>query len=251
MKKIAIKFFGSLEYFLPGQKRGRELELSFYGRRSIKDVIESFGIPHTEVGIMLVNKTSRDFAYILENKDKIFVYPNSDNYLVSDNTGLGTNKDKDIAFLGDLHLGKLVKSMRLLGLDVEFAGSRSDRELAEISANKGKILLTRDRQLLMRRNVTCGFFIRSVNVKYQVKDVLEHFKLKGICKPFSRCITCNGLLKQIKKREAQFEDIVNRIPPKVLTWCDDYNLCDQCEKIYWPGSHFKRLSALVESYLSD
>ena len=251
MKKVAIKFFGSLDYFLPGQKRGKEFELSFYGRRSIKDVIESLGIPHTEVGIMLVNKMSVDFSHILESEDIIFVYPQTGSHLVSDNPEDRTNKDEKIAFLGDLHLGKLVKSMRLLGLDVEFAGGRSDRELAEISEKKGKILLTRDRQLLMRRNVTSGFFVRSVNVKYQVKDVLEYFKLKKICKPFSRCIPCNGLLKQIQKKENQFENIVRGIPPKVLAWCNEFHLCNECGKIYWPGSHFKRLKALVESYLAD
>ena len=136
--------------------------------------------------------------------------------------------------------------MRLLGFDVDYEDKRDDRELARISQETNRILLTRDRQLLMRKNVSRGLIIRNTDPDKQIVETIHRLDLWPLCKPFTRCIECNGEIRNVSLDEHEFKRIKNRIPDGVLSWCKEFHLCSSCDKIYWKGSHYERLRAIID-----
>jgi uncharacterized protein with PIN domain len=240
MKGISIRFFDELTDLLPRSMREGALDIPFMGRRSVKDLIESLHVPHTEVGSIRVNGGLRDLSYVLEPGDGVEVYPAQ---------CPPEPVPGEAAFVCDVHLGKLARFLRILGFDVDFANHRDDAVLARISQQDNRILLTRDRRLLMRGCVCHGQLIRSTDVELQIKEVIRRFDLKGRCRPFSRCPACNGLLQKMDDREPSFGEYRNRVPPGVRQWNREYAVCPACRKVYWKGSHYDRLQRRLAAYL--
>ena len=245
MYNIIIRYYEELNDFLPRDKRKRDISLSFAGRRSVKDLIESMGVPHVEVDLILVNGNSVDFNYIVNDRDRISVYPVFESMDISGVTRLRPSPLRDTKFVLDVHLRKLARSMRLLGFDVDYDEHRDDELLAEISEKENRILLTCDRQLLMRKIVTRGIIIRSRNPEEQIIEVIERLQLQTLVSPFTRCIECNGLLADIITGSSEFESYKSRIPPGVLEWCREFYHCPSCGRIYWRGSHYDKLKERV------
>ncbi|MCK4766491.1 MAG: twitching motility protein PilT [Candidatus Aminicenantes bacterium] len=243
--KVTICFNGNLENLLSARQREKTHQVAYVGKRSLKDLIESFSIPHTEVGKLLVNGNTAGFFYILQDGDKIDVYPVSS----AGDAAAQNSLSGEATFLCDVHLWKLARRLRLLGFDVAFDNEWDDAQLADIAQGDGRILLSRDRGLLIRKKVTRAILIRSTDTEEQVKEVLNRLSLCTRCKPFSRCLLCGGLLKQVEAGEADFEKIEKKIPAKVLVWCREYNICSSCGHVYWKGSHYKKLLVKVNDYL--
>ncbi len=251
MYNITIRFYEELNDFLPMDWRKRDIDFSFAGRRSIKDLIESMGVPHTEVDLILVNGQSVDFGYIIKNFDRISVYPVFESISINDITHLREYPLREIKFVLDVHLRKLARRLRLLGFDVDYKDGRNDPELAEISHRENKILLTRDRQLLMRKIVDRGIIIRNTDPRTQIDEVLDRLDLWSLCRPFTRCIQCNGMIKAVNPESDDFSRIKARIPEGVLKWCNEYFICGSCGNVYWKGSHFQKLMSFVDDILKN
>ena len=251
MYNVIIRFYEELNDLIPKEMRKTNYEFSFSGRRSVKDLIESFGAPHVEVDLILVNGESVDFSYIVNDGDRISVYPVFERLSIEGVTRLRPFPLRDLRFVLDVHLRKLARRLRLLGFDVDYKDIRDDRELAEVSKRTGRVLLTRDRQLLMRRNVSRGMIIRNTDPYKQIVEVIERLDLKSLCRPFSRCIECNGTIQEISSEEDEFISILNRIPEGVLCWCHEYSICASCDKIYWKGSHYDKLKTLVDMVIEE
>ncbi len=249
MYHITIRFYEELNDFLPRNMRKRDIDFSFSGRRSVKDLIEYFGVPHVEVDLILVDGASVDFNYIIRDHDRISVYPVFETFDLAEVTHLRPSPLRNTRFVLDVHLRKLARRLRLLGFDVDYRNGRDDPELAKIAAEESRILLTRDRQLLMRRNVERGIIIRNTDPDRQVVEVLDRLQLTSRCIPFTRCIECNGLMRPVPADSAEFGEIREDIPPGVLAWCKEYFRCDSCGKIYWKGSHYEKLRRIVEKIL--
>lgn len=250
MYNIIIRFYEELNFFLPRDKRKRDIEFTFNGRRSVKDLIEFFGVPHVEVDLILINGESVDFSYIVQNGDRISVYPVFETLSIENVTRLRPVPLRNTRFVLDVHLRKLAKRLRLLGFDVDYEKDRDDEELAEISEADKKILLTRDRQLLMRKNVSRGMYVKNTDPKEQISEVLNRLDLWSKCKPFSRCIDCNGSFKKLEYEGKDFNKVKSDIPECVLGWCREYFQCASCKKIYWKGSHFDKLTKIINRILS-
>lgn len=246
MYNITIRYYEELNDFLPLDKRKQDIPFSFTGRRSVKDLIESMGVPHVEVDLILANGNSVDFSYIINDGDRISVYPVFESMDISEVTRLRPSPLRDTKFVLDVHLRKLSRRMRLLGFDTDYEEHRDDALLAEISERENRILLTCDRQLLMRKTVSRGIIIRSRDPEEQIIEVIERLQLKPLISPFSRCIECNGLLADVNTGSAGFESFKSRIPPGVLEWCSEFYHCPSCGRIYWRGSHYERLKERVE-----
>jgi len=244
--QVEITFFHELNDFLPHLKRGNSIRTEQRSQRSIKDLIESMGIPHTEVGQVKMNGTSVDISEVIREQVRIAVYP----FSIPDSQSEASLHGMAIRFVGDVHLGSLVRKLRLLGLDTEYSNKWTDLELASISAREERFLLTRDRHLLMRKIVRQGLFIRSEDPEKQVSEVVSRLGLKGVCKPFTRCLICNNSLIPANDYQEMSEQIRAKIPPGVRIWCRHYSLCQVCGKVYWPGSHFKKLRLLADTYLA-
>lgn len=235
-----LRFYEELNDFLPGTLRRREFDRAFDGRPAVKDLIESLGVPHTEVDVILVNGASVGFDHHVEDGDRISVYPVFESIDVAPLQQLRPEPLREIRFVLDGHLGKLARALRLLGFDAEYSRDVRDRELIARSLSEGRIILTRDRELLKNRAVTRGYWVRATDPRKQVAEVLDRFDLRGSARPFTRCTVCNGDLVAIARDEAARE-----APPRVRERCTDYQRCSRCGKLYWKGTHVARLEAFV------
>ena len=163
MSRADFRFVAELNHFLPPSQRQVSFTHFFKGRASIKDMIESLGVPHPEVDLILVNGESVDFSYIVADGDRIEVYPISASTDFTPSIRVRPSNLCSDRFVLDIHLGKLANSLRLLGFDTLYCNDYADEELAQISASEERILLTRDKDLLIRSLVTYGYYVRKTN----------------------------------------------------------------------------------------
>ncbi|HBB34126.1 MAG TPA: twitching motility protein PilT [Cyanobacteria bacterium UBA8803] len=245
MSQAEFQFLAELNHFLPPSKQQISFPHFFKGRTSIKDTIEALGVPHPEVDAILVNGESVDFSYILQDGDRITVYPVSVAREIPSTIHLRPTHLPEYRFVLDIHLGKLANGLRMLGFDTLYRNDYDDAELAQISAAENRILLTRDKGLLMRSMVTYGYYVRATNPERQIVEVLQRFNLSGLVSPFHRCIRCNGLLEAVAK-----ESIIDQIPPKKQLSIHEFHRCQECAQIYWKGSHYDRMQEFINGVLT-
>ena len=246
MKTVSFQFFDELNDFLPENRKGIQFEVAIKGHETVKHMIESFGIPHTEVDLILVNENSVPFDQNLSSNDFVQVHPNHDWKVGQGVIALKPNPAEEIRFVLDCHLGKLATYMRLLGFDSLYQKDYSDLELANISAKEDRILLTRDRGLLMRSIVVRGCYIRKKSPKLQLIEVISRLGIAKEANPFSRCARCNGVLVSVSK-----DEVLDRLESKTKLYYNNFQQCAECGQIYWKGSHFNKLEKLVSDVLEE
>lgn len=245
MSEVSFRFYEELNDFLPPDRVKQDFNIPYRPQNSIKDMIESVGVPHTEVDLILVNGESVDFSYIVRPGDRISVYPVFEALDISNVTHLRPEPLRRTRFVLDTHLGKLARYLRLLGFDTSYDNHWDDSTLADISASGDKrILLTRDHGLLKRRQVTHGYFIRNDKPLLQIREVLSRFDLYQAVKPFSRCTQCNGEIGPVDK-----DEVKERLPERVAQVFDRFSACKDCGRVYWQGSHYDHLKRIVGSIL--
>jgi len=241
LKKATLRFYEELNDFLPAHRKKKRFTQTFIDRTSVKDLIESFGVPHTEVDLILVNGKSVNFIYLVNNGDDIAVYPEFELFDVSNLQKLRPKPLRKPKFVLDVHLGTLAKYLRMLGFDSLYNNSYIDEEIVKISLNEKRAILTKDREILKRSEVTRGYWIRKTKAIEQLEEVIQRFNLKNMINEFSRCLVCNSVLKIISK-----EKIINRLPKKVSEWQNEFYYCKQCDKIFWKGSHHTKMKGIIE-----
>ncbi len=242
MAGITLRFYEELNDFLPGDQRKRPFEQEFKPTQSIKHLIESLGVPHTEVEIILANGRSVDFAYQPVDGDRISVYPMFERLDVTPLLRLRPRPLRESRFIADAHLGKLARHLRLLGFDTLFFNDVGDDRLVELSVAERRILLTRDRALLMRRELTHGCFVHAIDPDEQLAELLHRLDLFRAVAPFTRCTVCNGRLLGVEKPQ-----VLPLLPKRVAELYTEFWRCSDCAKIYWKGSHYRQLATFVES----
>jgi uncharacterized protein with PIN domain len=241
MSRVQLRFYEELNDFLAPALRKVAISHVFDRRASVKDMIESFGVPHTEVDIILVNGQSVDFSHIVQDGDYISVYPVFESLDISPLLRLRPAPLRSPAFVLDSNLGRLARYLRLLGFDCLYQNDYDDEAVANIAHSEQRTVLTRDRALLQRKIITRGYFVREVRPRPQVKEVLARFDLYRLVTPFKRCIRCNGKLQSVDKQA-----IEDRLEPKTRLYIDSFRICMACEQIYWQGSHHARSLLLIE-----
>ena len=242
MKRAYVRFYAQLNDFLPPSRKGRATSYAFLLSGSVKDMIESMGVPHTEVDLILANGEPVDFAYLVRDGDKISVYPTFQSLDISPVLRLRPQPIREFRFVADAHLGRLAAYLRMVGFDTLYRRDYRDEEVAKLSANERRILLTRDRGLLKRNIVSRGYCLRETNSARQLVEVLQRFDLIQLIAPFRRCIHCNALLRPVAK-----ESIVDRLLPETKQYYDEFFLCPECDRIYWKGSHYRRMRHFIDS----
>ena len=244
MKIAYFRFYEELNDFLPNEKRKTRFEHNFIDRTSVKDMIESLGVPHSEIDLILVNGKSVDFSYLVNDKDEISVYPVFEAFDVSNIQHLRSKSLREPKFVVDVHLGKLARYLRVLGFDTLYKNIFSNDDLVKISLDEKRTILTKDREILKRNDITHGYWIRNNYLEEQVKEIVKRFDLKNQIKEFTRCIICNNLLIKVEK-----EDIIDFLPPKVQDWHNKFLFCPLCKKPYWKGSHYEKMKAFIEKIM--
>ncbi len=220
----------------PERKRGLEFACPFAGDQSIKHLVESLGVPHPEVGKVLVNGAPADLAGQIQDGDRIDVYPRE---IVAEYLSLPR-------FVVDVNLGKLATYLRMLGFDTATVPGAEDSALARIASQEERILLTRDRGLLKRKVVEKGYCVVADQPASQLRDVLANFHLTGLVRPFQRCLNCNGQLQPVDK-----EAIQERLLEDTRRRFQAFWICPSCGKVYWQGSHYERMQAFIRQVLAD
>lgn len=244
MPQVFFRFYAELNDLLPENRRQVTFAQDFQGRVTVKHLIESLGVSHAEVDLILVDGRSVDFDHIVSEDERISVYPMFESVDVGPLTRLRPKPLRDTRFVLDTHLGQLATYLRLLGFDTLYSNDYQDEELAMVSKRERRILLTKDRGLLKRKIVSHGYCVREIDPELQMLEVVERFDLRERITPFERCLRCNGLTEPVDKSE-----IVERLPKNTRRYYDEFRICQLCRQIYWKGSHYRRMCAFLKRTL--
>ena len=239
MLAAKFKFHDELNDFLPLARRQTEIPSRFNSDQSVKHLIEAMGVPHTEVGRVLVSGQEVAFGYLVQEGDRVEVYPLSEEQRNGGQFGA-------MSFVVDNHLGRLAVYLRMLGFDTLYRNDYNDDELAQIAGQGERVLLTRDQRLLMRSQVRRGYWVRSKIPREQIVEVLHRFGLSAQVVPFKRCMRCNGLLQPVEK-----ETVLHRLEPLTNKYFDQFRICSECSQVYWQGSHYERMANFIDQVVEE
>ena len=231
-----LRFYEELNDFLPAERRRRDFEVEFTGERSVKDLVQAVGVPHTEIDLLLVDGTSVDFDHRLRGGERVSVYPTFERLDVTPVTRLRPRPLREPRFVCDVHLGKLARDLRTLGFDTAYGNDLEDEEIVRLALAEHRTILTRDLGILQREAVTHGYWLRSTDPDEQVREVVDALELGRGVAPFTRCRECNGPLLEVAK-----DEVAARLPPRIRAEYEDFARCPGCGRVYWKGSHYDRM----------
>ncbi|WP_326720957.1 MULTISPECIES: Mut7-C RNAse domain-containing protein [unclassified Streptomyces] len=234
--EIHVEFAPELGMFVAPARRAGVTEVVTDGVSTLGHVVESLGVPLTEVGTLVVDGHEVPVSHVPAAGESVRVRPVERPQQVP---------GAPLRFLLDVHLGTLARRLRLLGVDTAYESTDiGDPALAARSAAERRVLLSRDRGLLHRRELWAGAFIYSTQPDDQLRDVLGRFAPE--LKPWTRCTACNGLLKEASK-----EDVAGRLESGTQRSYDVFAQCQECGRAYWKGAHHDSLEAIVERALTE
>jgi uncharacterized protein len=237
-----VRLYAELNDFLPPTQQQRTFVYPFNGMPAIKDAIEAAGVPHTEVDLILVNGVSVAFDYRLRDGDRVAVYPVFESFDISPLLRLRPQPLREPTFILDVHLGKLAKYLRMLGFDTLYRNDYQDPDIIAIALRERRTILTRDRGLLKTRAVTHGYWMRSTAPQQQVREVLQRFDLRGLIRPWHRCLRCNGLVQPVEK-----QTILPRLLPHTARYYHEFYQCSACLQLYWKGAHHRKMREFIQA----
>ena len=241
MNQASFRFYAELNDFLPAGRQGVAFNYRFDSDQSVKHLVEALGVPHTEVDLILVNGASQDFSCRPRDGDRVSVYPLFRSIDVASAARVRPDPLPGYRFVLDGHLGRLAAYLRMMGFDTLYRNDYDDQDLARISHDEDRILLTRDRGLLKRSIVTHGYWMRETESRRQLVEVLRRYDLSNAADLFARCLACNGLLRPVAK-----EAIAERLPVDTRRYYDEFCVCKSCGKLYWDGPHVERMRRLAD-----
>ncbi|MFF9207441.1 MULTISPECIES: Mut7-C RNAse domain-containing protein [unclassified Streptomyces] len=234
--EIHVEFAPELHLFVPQARRGGAVPAAIDGVSTLGHVVESLGVPLTEVGGLAVDGREVPVSYIPAAGDRVRV---------------GTVQRPQqvpgapLRFLLDVHLGTLARRLRLLGVDTAYESTDiGDPALAARSAAEQRVMLSRDRGLLRRRELWAGGFVYSTRPEEQLRDVLDRFRPE--LRPWTRCTACNGLLRRATK-----EEVADQLEQGTHRTYDVFAQCRDCGRAYWKGAHHEQLEAIVERAVAE
>jgi uncharacterized protein len=240
---VSMRFYEELNLFLDKKYREMEFEYHYQGRPSVKDAIESLGVPHTEVDMIRVNGNAVDFSYLLKDHDAISVYPVFESFDITGLQHLRKQALRNPRFVLDVHLGRLARYLRMAGFDCLYEPSFADEEIIRISVAERRIILTRDKGILKNGRVTHGLYVQSDDPREQFGEIATRLHLSDLFKPFSRCTLCNERIEPVAK-----ESVLGQLEPLTKMHYSVFYRCTGCKRIYWKGSHFTRMAKFINDY---
>lgn len=246
MALVEFRFYEELNDFLRPEQRKRSFRHASAQRATVKHAIEALGVPHTEVELIMANGESVDFGYVLRDGDRISVYPVFESLDVTPLVRVRDRTLRKLRFIADAHLGALARYLRFLGFDTVYRNDFSDDEIARIALEEHRIVLTRDRDLLMRRTITHGCYVRASLPSQQLQELTRRLDLAGAIQPFTRCSLCNQRLESIDK-----QSLHTLLAPAVVDRYKVFWSCRACHRVYWQGSHWHRLQGLIRDALGE
>jgi uncharacterized protein with PIN domain/sulfur carrier protein ThiS len=232
-----FRFHEELNDFLARERRGQEFEHRCARAATVKNAIESLGVPHTEVELVRIDGEPVSLSRLVREGDRVAVYPRHDLPLSADAAGR-------LRFVADAHLGGLARMLRMLGYDTVFRNDLHDQEIQALAAGELRVVLTRDRELLKCRTIARGCFVHALKPEDQLREVVARLRLAQSAQPFTLCLHCNLPLRSVAKA-----DVLARLPENAARYYDRFCTCAGCQRVFWEGSHWKRMQALLEGLI--
>jgi len=238
MAQLTITCPEPFDVFTRRRNPGRSIVYRLNRRTSIKDIIESVGIPHTEIGSILADGRPVDFTFIPNKTGCIALEPVTAPFDVTRPTLLRPRPLHALRFVADVNVGKLAVLMRMVGLDTAYDPGHTDAGIAQKAESENRVVLSKDIGLLKRRQIHYGRYVRAVYPDDQLKEVLALFGIGASGDAFSRCLRCNSKLIAVDKAA-----IDHRLEPKTRKYYHRFMRCPVCDQIYWKGSHHDHMDA--------
>jgi uncharacterized protein with PIN domain len=240
MNQVRFRFYEELNNYLPEELHKRWFESSAEPGTTVGKMISSFGIPLDEVDLILVNQQSESFDYLLQEKDRISVYPIFETLDISSVTALRQKPLREPAFICDVHLGRLSKYLRMLGFDTLYSNQYTPEQLVVAANSEQRIILSRSKQLTKDKRVTRVYWIRSSEPLEQLKDLINKLDLSKLADPLTRCLNCNNGLTSVDK-----QDVIHQIEARTTKYYSEFFRCHICDQIYWKGSHYQHMKEFI------
>ena len=237
---VYLTFHNDLQMLLKKSQAGKVVKYALKRRASLKDIIESQGVPHTEVAQILLGNKELGFAFIPVGGEDIDIFPFSEEISVFNSTLLRPQPMSSLKFMVDINVQKLARNLRIIGFDTSMVPDMRLIEIGKVATSEHRIVITRNRELLKCNTVVHGHLVRSEDHVIQLQEVVKLYKIKLHIKPFSRCIACNGDLMSVTK-----QDIIHRLEPLTRKYFNTFKRCSDCEKIYWQGSHYNQMLKMI------
>jgi uncharacterized protein len=237
-----FRFYEELNDFLAPERRGREFACRCARAATAKHMIEALGVPHTEVELVLVNGESVGFERMLADGDRVAVYPKFESFDITPLLRVRERPLRESRFVADAHLGGLAHLLRMTGFDTLYDNHYHDDEIERLACTQQRIVLTRDRELLKRRTITHGCYVRALHSEAQLREVFERLDLARSARPFTRCLSCNAALRPIDKAQ-----VLAQLPPLVRERYRRFSGCEGCARVFWEGSHWRRMRELIDT----
>lgn len=240
MVTATFRFYEELNDFLTPERRGHDFDCRCARAATTKHMIEALGVPHTEVEIVLVNGDSTGFGQVLQEGDRVAVYPKFEAFDVQPLLHVRAQPLRRLRFVADAHLGGLARLLRMAGFDTLYDNNYPDNEIERIAVSQGRIVLTRDRELLKRRLITHGCYVRAIRSIQQLREVFERLDLARSARPFTVCLHCNAPLRTVDR-----ELLRPRLPAGIFAAYENFSTCAVCQRIFWQGSHWEHMRVLL------
>ena len=241
MNQASFYFRSGLTVFLPVKWREVWVTYAFNQDQSVKHLVESMGVPHTEVGKILINGQPVGFDSLVSDGDHVEVFPHEDR---QPGEPVPQSEELEPRFVLDNHLGKLATYLRMLGFDCWYENDYQDDQLEQIACQEQRILLSRDHLLFMRKRITAGYWLRSQIPEKQLQEVMQRFNLTPKIQPLSRCMRCNHPLTPVSKAQ-----VIDRLEPLTKKYFEVFSLCPECKQVYWQGSHYHKMIGFIDRLL--
>ena len=245
MVTATFRFYEELNDFLAPGRRGLAFDCPCARAASTKHMIEALGVPHTEVELVLLNGESVGFERVLREGDRLAVYPKFEALDVTPLLRVREQALRVTRFVADAHLGGLAHLLRMTGFDTLYDNHFRDEEIERIAGAQGRIVLTRDRDLLKRRGITHGCYVHAQRSTQQLREIFDRLDLARGARPFTLCLHCNAPLRAIEKTQ-----VAPMLPPRVREHYEHFSVCDVCQRVFWEGSHWRRMRSMVDGLLA-
>lgn len=236
MASAQFRFHRELSRFLPRAARGTPFRYACARAATLKNAIEALGVPHTEAAEVQVNGERATLDRIVREGDLIEVFPW---------TARDAPEPPPAGFLADAHLGGLARFLRMLGFDTLHHNALADEALRRLAHEEGRVVLTRDRELLKCRDIARGCFVHAIKAEAQLREVAGRYGLARHASPFTLCLRCNLPLEVVERAR-----VAERLPERVAELHERFTRCPGCDRVYWPGSHYERMRAALGGMLS-
>lgn len=244
MNHVKFRFYEELNRYLSEGNRKAWFDFYFIGIHSLKEIFRSMKVPSDEIDLILVNQQSKGLDYLVQDGDRISVYPVFELLDISEFHEIREKPLRNPTFACDVHLGRLCRFLRMLGFDTAYSNSATPKELVERSNAEKRVLLSKSYRLTHQPEVQRAYQIRSSDPAEQLRDVIDRLDLAGLAKPFTRCLNCNGELQEVAKPE-----INHRLQPDTAKYYNSFLRCPSCEQLFWEGTHYKHMQDFINRLL--